>query len=107
MIALHGTRLSFISVTFIFWVLRSLPLSDHIIILCHLSLLLDTRRSDVIASLKPLKEHFIPVILKFDLLQLLTHKLVLFLALKVLFVNLSLWIVVLFGPLTLVQLQLL
>jgi len=102
MIALHGTRLTFISVTFIFWVLRSLPLSDHIIILCHLLFLLDTRRSDVIASLEPLKDHFIPVILKFDLLQLLTHKFVLFLTLKIFFIYVVLGIVVFFRPLALI-----
>ncbi len=107
MIALHGTWLTFLSVTFIICVLRSLPFSDHIIILCHLFLLLNARRSDVIASLEPLKDHFIPVILKFDLLQLLTEKLVLLLSLEVLFIYVVLGVVVFFRPLTLIQLQLL
>jgi hypothetical protein len=107
MIALHCTRLTLISVAFTLRVLRSFPLSNHIIILCHLLLLLDSRRSEVIASLEPIEDHFIPVILKFYLLQLLTQILVFFDTLEVFFVNLAQLIIVLFGPLAFIQLQLL
>ncbi len=104
--ALHGTRLTIISVTFTIRILRSFSLSYHIIILCHLLFLLDSRRSKIIASLEPIKDQLVPVILKFYLLQLLTQILVLLHTLEIFFVNMPQLIVVLFGPLAFIQLQL-
>lgn len=83
-------------------VLRSLSLTYHVIILSHLPLILYPRGCDIIASLKPLEHHLVSVVLKLDLLQLLTQELVLFLTLEVPLVDLAQLIVRLLRPLSLI-----